>query len=128
METSQELEPVELIDRVAGAYVQGHPAQRRSRLTNSQVSNTRFRAGTPSEIKACRWLSADNADCRDEDGTGEMIEQKIKKEQAIRLMRAAQMLLDEAREAHAGLHLQHALDIAERSAKSGPHGRLEILF
>ncbi|ETI62796.1 hypothetical protein C100_16280 [Sphingobium sp. C100] len=32
VETFLELEPVKLLDRVADAYVQGHPAQRRPRL------------------------------------------------------------------------------------------------
>jgi hypothetical protein len=37
------IEPVELIDRVADAHVQGHPAQRRSRLTINRFSTPGFR-------------------------------------------------------------------------------------
>lgn len=57
-----------------------------------------------------------------------MIDAALKREQAVRLMKAALMLLNESKETRAGIHLQHAVDVIGSTPATKGRVRLEISY
>lgn len=139
------IEPVELIDRVADAHVQGHPAQRRSRLTIIRFSTPGSRPARPQNwgvppamdrwwqfevlLRGCDWIAYREPRQSHILWIQEaciMTAEMSLSACAAHLMRAAIRLLDEAGEAEAAVRLRAAIDVLPPSLPVSMNSRVKM--